>query len=214
MIIAVDGPAAAGKGTLGRALARHFGYHFLDTGTLYRMVGRSLLDHGLDPRNEVAAADAARKLEPGKYKDGDLRGEDTGEAASIVAVIPEVRQALLGFQREFAKRPPGTVLDGRDIGTVVCPNADVKIFVTASPEKRAERRLQELRERGTEAVYAEVLADIRARDQRDSRRLSAPLKTAPDAMILDTTKLDVEAAIQKAISIVESRAVLKAYSRP
>jgi CMP/dCMP kinase len=176
-------------------------------------VGRSLLDRGLDPRDEKAAADAADKLDPAKYRDGDLRGEDTGGAASIVAVIPEVRQALLGFQREFAKRPPGAVLDGRDIGTVVCPGADVKIFVTASPEKRAERRLQELRERGAAAAYDEVLADIRARDWRDSHRLSAPLKAARDAVILDTTTLNAKEAIHKAISIVEARAVLQAYSR-
>jgi cytidylate kinase len=214
MIIAVDGPAAAGKGTLGRALARHFGYHFLDTGTLYRMVGRSLLDDGLDPRDEKAAVDAARQLNPGKYKDGNLRGEDTGEAASIVAVTPEVRRALLGFQRDFARRPPGTVLDGRDIGTVVCPDADVKIFVTASPEKRAERRLQELQQRGVSAAYGDVLADIHARDRRDSSRATAPLTAAPDAVILDTSGLNAEEAIQKAIAIVESRAVLKAYSRP
>lgn len=214
MIIAVDGPAAAGKGTLGRALARHFGYHFLDTGTLYRMVGRSLLDDGLDPRDEKAAVTAARKLDPSKYKDSDLRGEDTGEAASIVAVIPEVRRALLGFQRDFAKRPPGTVLDGRDIGTVVCPDADVKIFVTASPEKRAERRLQELQQRDVSAAYDDVLADIRARDQRDSSRVTAPLTAASDAVILDTSELSADEAISKAIAVVESRAVLQAYSRP
>jgi cytidylate kinase len=214
MIIAVDGPAAAGKGTLGRALAHHFGYHFLDTGTLYRMVGRSLLDRGLDPRDEQAAAEAARRLDPGKYQDSDLRGEDTGEAASIVAVIPEVRRALLGFQREFAKRPPGAVLDGRDIGTVVCPDADVKIFVTASPEKRAERRLQELRQRSVSASYDDVLADIRARDRRDSSRVTAPLVAAADAAVLDTSNLSADEAILKAIATVESRAVLKAYSQP
>jgi cytidylate kinase len=143
MIVAVDGPAAAGKGTIARALARHFGFHFLDTGLLYRMVGKAVLDAGHDPDDRVAAIAAARQLKPGSHAENDLRGETVGQAASIVAVIPEVRAALLDHQRQFAGRPPGAVLDGRDIGTVVCPDADVKIYVTASPEVRATRRQRE-----------------------------------------------------------------------
>ena len=198
MIIAVDGPAAAGKGTIARALARHFGFHFLDTGSLYRMVGLSLIRGGKDISDRAAAIAAARALDPAKFNDAELRTEAVGAAASIVAVIPEVRAALLDFQRSFARRQPGAVLDGRDIGTVVCPEADVKLFVTASPEVRARRRQMEL----GAASYDEVLADIRARDLRDSGRATAPLATAADAVILDTSAMDIDVATAAAIKAV------------
>lgn len=195
MIIAVDGPAAAGKGTIARALARHFGYHFLDTGSLYRMVGLAVLRTGADPADSAAAIAAARSLNPARYDDRDLRTEQVGAAASIVAVNPEVRTALLDLQRAFARQKPGAVLDGRDIGTVVCPEADVKLFVTASPEVRARRRQKEL----GAASYEEVLAEIRARDERDSKRAVAPLLPAPGAVLLDTSDLAVEEAVAAAI---------------
>lgn len=198
MIIAVDGPAAAGKGTIARALARHFGFHFLDTGSLYRMVGLSLIRSGKDVSDRIAAIAAARALDPAKFNDAELRTEAVGAAASIVAVIPEVRAALLDFQRSFARQKPGAVLDGRDIGTVVCPEADVKLFVTASPEVRARRRQMEL----GAASYDEVLADIRARDLRDSGRATAPLATAADAVILDTSAMDIDVATAAAIKAV------------
>jgi CMP/dCMP kinase len=196
MIIAVDGPAAAGKGTIARALARHFGFHFLDTGSLYRMVGLAVLRAGHDPANRAAAIAAARSLNPGQFRDEDLRSEQVGGAASIVAVIPEVREALLDFQRAFARKKPGAVLDGRDIGTVVCPNADVKLYVTASPEVRATRRQIEL----GATSYEEVLADIRARDERDSQRATAPLIPAADAIVIDTSDMPAETAIARAIA--------------
>ena len=198
MIIAVDGPAAAGKGTIARALARHFGYHFLDTGSLYRMVGLAVLRAGGDPHDRAAAITAAAALDPAIYNDEDLRNEDVGSAASIVAVIPEVRAALLDFQRTFARKPPGAVLDGRDIGTVVCPDADVKIFITASPEVRARRRQLEL----GAASYDTVLAEIRARDERDSRRATAPLVAASDAVVIDTSEMAVGEAVEAAIGAV------------
>ena len=196
MIIAVDGPAAAGKGTIARALARHFGFHFLDTGSLYRMVGLALLNAGHDPASRNAAIAAANALNPGQFRDEDLRGEQVGSAASIVAVIPEVRAALIDFQRAFARKEPGAVLDGRDIGTVVCPDADVKLYITASPEVRARRRQAEL----NAASYDEVLAEIRARDERDSNRATAPLIPASDATVIDTSNMPVETAIATAIA--------------
>ncbi len=196
MIIAVDGPAAAGKGTIARALARHFGFHFLDTGSLYRMVGLAVIKAGHDPADRDAAIAAAKALNPGQYRNEDLRSEQVGSAASIVAVIPEVRQALLEVQRAFARKQPGTVLDGRDIGTVVCPDADVKLYITASPEVRAKRRQAEL----NAPSYDAVLAEIRARDERDSKRATAPLIPAPDARIIDTSDMPVETAIATAIA--------------
>lgn len=198
MIIAVDGPAAAGKGTIARALARHFGYHFLDTGALYRMVGLSILRAAGDPCDVATATLAAKTLDPERFEDGELRNEAVGAAASIVAAIPEVRSALLAFQRGFATKTPGTVLDGRDIGTVVCPDADVKLFVTASADVRARRRQKEL---GTTS-FDEVMAEIRARDERDSKRMTAPLVPALDAVILDTSELNIEEATARAIAIV------------
>ena len=200
MIIAVDGPAAAGKGTIARALAKHFGYHFLDTGSLYRMVGLSALRSGGEPITAQAAIAAAHSLNPQKFSDAELRSEQVGAAASIVAAIPEVRAALLDFQRAFARKEPGAVLDGRDIGTVVCPEADAKLFVTASAEVRARRRQSEL----GAADYEAILADIRARDERDSKRATAPLVAAPDAVTVDTSELDRDAAIAAAIRAVEA----------
>jgi cytidylate kinase len=201
MIIAVDGPAAAGKGTIARALAKHFGYHFLDTGALYRMVGLAVIRSGQDPADTAAAITAATSLDPSGFEDRDLRNEAVGAAASIVAVVPEVRSALLSLQRDFARKPPGAVLDGRDIGTVVCPDADVKLYVTASPEVRARRRQAEL----GAASYDSVLAEIRARDLRDSQRATAPLLPAKDAVILDTSELDIAAATAAAITIADRR---------
>ena len=203
MIIAVDGPAAAGKGTIARALAKHFGFHFLDTGALYRMVGLAALRAKGEPITTEAAIAAALSLDPASFADSDLRSEKVGAAASIVAVIPEVRAALLEFQRSFAKKPPGAVLDGRDIGTVVCPDAHAKLFITASAEVRAKRRQMEL----GATDYAAVLANIRARDDRDSKRATAPLVAAKDAVTLDTSEMDIAAAVKAAIAAVEARRV-------
>ena len=201
MIIAVDGPAAAGKGTIARALARHFGFHFLDTGALYRMVGLAAIRAGGEPITVPAAIAAALSLYPASFTDAELRSEKVGAAASIVAVIPEVRAALLEFQRSFARTPPGAVLDGRDIGTVVCPDAHAKLFITASAEVRARRRQMEL----GSADYEAVLADIRARDERDSQRTAAPLVAATDAVTLDTSEMDINAAVAAAVATVEAR---------
>ncbi len=203
MIIAVDGPAAAGKGTIARALAKHFGFHFLDTGALYRMVGLAALRAGGEPITTDTAIAAALNLDPSSFADSELRTEKVGAAASIVAVIPEVRAALLEFQRSFARRPPGAVLDGRDIGTVVCPDAHAKLFITASAEVRAKRRQMEL----GSADYEAVLADIRARDERDSQRATAPLVAAKDAVVLDTSEMGISAAVAAAVTAVEARRV-------
>jgi cytidylate kinase len=205
MIIAVDGPAAAGKGTVARALARHFGYHFLDTGLLYRMVGLAVLRGGGDPNDRAAAIRAAQTLRPRTYRDEDLRGEDVGKAASIVAVIAEVRSALLGLQREFARKPPGAVLDGRDIGTVVCPDAEENLYITAAPEVRARRRMLELAERGTAVLPETVLAEIRDRDERDRSRAAAPLVAAADAIVIDTSAMGIEEAVAAAIAAAMNR---------
>lgn len=209
MIIAVDGPVAAGKGTLARRLAAHYGFAYLDTGALYRAVGRRVLRGGGDPADPAQAVAAARGLGPADLADPALRDEATGAAASVVAAIPGVRAALLDYQREFARRPPGghpgAVLDGRDIGTVVCPAAEVKLFVTASAEIRAHRRFLELRARGEPAAESGVLAELRARDARDAGRAAAPLKPAPDAHLLDTTNLDIDAAFAAAVAVVEAR---------
>jgi cytidylate kinase len=205
MIIAVDGPAAAGKGTLARGLARHYNYHFLDTGSLYRMVGLAVLVQGHDPRDAAAALAAAKSLKPDLMREQDLRVEKVAEAASIVAANLGVREALLGFQRDFARRLPGSVLDGRDIGTVVCPDAEAKIFVTASPEVRARRRHAELAGRGDVVPFETVLADILARDERDRSRAHAPLVPAKDAYVLETSAMTREEALAAAIRFVEGR---------
>lgn len=203
MIIAVDGPAAAGKGTVARGLARHFGLHFLDTGALYRRVGLALLQ-AQSGEDAATAARIAASLAARPYRDSDLRSEAVGAAASRVAAMPEVRAALLDYQRDFAGQKPGAVLDGRDIGTVVCPTADVKIFVTASPAVRARRRFNELLSLGQEASLTAIEDDIRQRDARDQSRAVAPLLPAADAIVLDTSELAIEAALAAAVRIVES----------
>ena len=205
MIIAIDGPAASGKGTLARRLAEHYGLPHLDTGLLYRAVAASLIAVDRDLNDVGAAIAAARGLGLTEFDEDKLRGRQMGEAASIVAAMPEVRAALIEAQRNFARRPGGAVLDGRDIGTVICPDADAKIFVTASPETRAQRRALELAARGEKADYAAILADIVKRDARDSERADAPLRPAPDAVRLDTTKMSVEAAFAESLSVVEAR---------
>ena len=203
MIIAIDGPAASGKGTLGKRLAAHFGLRHLDTGLIYRAVAKALLDAGHPLDDAVRATAAAQALDPACFDEKTLKGHAIGEAASIVSAIPQVRSALVAFQRDFAKTPPGAVLDGRDIGTVICPDADVKIFVTAAAEERARRRAAELRHAGEPADEAAILADILRRDERDRSRTVAPLKPAADAHELDTTHLDVDAAVAAAVAIVE-----------
>ena len=204
MIIAIDGPAASGKGTLGKKLAAHYRLRHLDTGLLYRAVAKAVLDAGRAPGDTNAAVAAAQALDPAHFDETALKSHAVGEAASVVSAIPEVRAALLAFQRDFAAAPPGAVLDGRDIGTVICPDADVKIFVTASPEVRARRRALEYRAAGRAIDEATVLADIKKRDERDSHRAAAPLRQAPDAHLLDTTKMDISTAIRAAIDIVEA----------
>jgi cytidylate kinase len=204
MIIAIDGPAASGKGTLARRLAAHLGLPHLDTGLLYRATARALIDHGHDLSDRTAAISAARSLALTDFDEALLRGREMAEAASVVAAIAEVRAALIDMQRSFASRPGGAVLDGRDIGTVICPEAACKIFVTASDDARAARRALELRARGEKVDYGAVLEEIRKRDQRDSSRAAAPLKPAKDAVVLDTTKLDVDAAFRAALAVVEA----------
>jgi cytidylate kinase len=204
MIIAIDGPAASGKGTLGKKLAAHYGLRHLDTGLLYRAVAKAVLDTGRRPSDETAAIAAARSLDPDRFDEAALKSHAVGEAASVVSAIPEVRAALLAFQREFAAKPPGAVLDGRDIGTVICPDADVKIFVVATPEVRARRRFKEYQAAGRAIDEASVLADIEKRDERDQNRAAAPLRQAPDAYLLDTTNMDISTAIRAAIDIVEA----------
>jgi cytidylate kinase len=204
MIIAIDGPAASGKGTLGKLLAGHYGLRHLDTGLIYRAVAKAVLDAGHSPDDQARAVAAAEALDPGRFGEPALKRQAVGEAASLVSAIPEVRKVVLAFQREFGRTPPGAVLDGRDIGTVIFPDADVKIFVTAAPQVRARRRAAELEQAGERINAADVLADIRRRDERDSNRAIAPLKAAPDAHLLDTTHLDIDAAFRAAIDIVEA----------
>jgi len=212
-VIAVDGPAASGKGTLAQRLARHFGFAYLDTGLLYRAVGLRLLQAGLDPQDEAAAIAAAGAVTPAELADPALRSEAAGQAASTVARIPGVRQALLDLQRRFATAPtdeqgrpvPGAVIDGRDIGTVICPQAPVKLFVNAGLEARAKRRHKELLERGEAIIYARVLEDMERRDQQDRSRSVAPMAKAPDAFEIDTTKLDADGAFAAALTFIGSR---------
>jgi len=204
MIIAIDGPAAAGKGTLARQIADHFKYHYLDTGSLYRGVGLAVIRSGGDPANEKDALAAARDLKQDDLVDCDLRTAQAGKTASIVAQIPAVRSEILQFQRRFAQQLPGAVLDGRDIGTIVCPDADIKLFVTASNQERARRRFAELVARQEPCEFDKVLADLQERDKRDRERLIAPLKPAADAHLLDTSKLDIDAAFRAALDIINS----------
>jgi len=202
MIIAIDGPAASGKGTLAQRIAQRFGLAHLDTGLLYRAVARDVKRNGGALEDDDAAVKAAQGLDPATLDDPALRGAGAGEAASIVARIPQVRAALLEVQRTFAGQPSGAVLDGRDIGTVVCPQAEVKIFVTATPEVRAKRRHLERQSRGESVTYEAVLADIRRRDERDAGREAAPMRPAADAVLLDTTNLDIEAAFDTAVGVI------------
>ncbi|MDR3467317.1 MAG: (d)CMP kinase [Xanthobacteraceae bacterium] len=204
MKIAIDGPAASGKGTLAKRLAAHYGYHHLDTGILYRAVAQALLGAGAELTNEARAVAAAQALDPARFDDPALKSQATGDAASVVSAIPAVREALTAFQRDFAARPPGAVLDGRDIGTVICPDAEVKIFVVADPAVRARRRTLEARARGEAADETAVLADILRRDERDRSRATAPLQRAADALLLDNTHLDIEGGVRAAIAIVEA----------
>ena len=204
MIIAIDGPAASGKGTLGKRLAHHYGFRHLDTGVIYRAVAKALLDAGADLADEARAVAVAMELDPEKFGNPALKTQVVGEAASVVSAFPKVRQALVNFQRQFAADPPGAVLDGRDVGTVICPHADVKIFVVANPEVRARRRTLEARARGEEADEVAVLADIIKRDERDQNRPVAPLRPALDAHMLDNSDLDIEAGVRAAIAIVEA----------
>ncbi|MEO8669268.1 MAG: (d)CMP kinase [Bauldia sp.] len=204
MIIAIDGPAAAGKGTIADRLAMHYRLPHLDTGLLYRAIARDMAERGLNVDDPKAAGKAARALNPTMLGDPQLRGRETGELASRVSVHEPVRAALVKFQRDFANRPGGAVLDGRDIGTAICPEAEVKIFVTASPEVRALRRTNELRVKGRDVTFERILGEIRERDARDSSRAVAPLKAAPDAHLLDTTHLTADEAFKAALAIVEA----------
>lgn len=205
MVIAIDGPAASGKGTLSRRLSAYYGWPCLDTGLLYRAVARAMMDQGITLDDVDAAARIARGLDPATFDEKKLRGAEMGEAASVISALPAVREALIGLQRDFAGRRPGAILDGRDIGTVICPDAEVKIFVTATSEERARRRWLELSRSGDPISFEDVLADIHRRDARDSGRSTAPLRMAEDARLLDTTKLDIEAAFRVAVCIVEER---------
>jgi cytidylate kinase len=204
MIIAVDGPAASGKGTIARALARHYRLPHLDTGLLYRAVAATMLKEELDPQREPDAVSAC-SFDEWLLDDPKLKTEDVGKVASIISAHPLVRSALLQRQKKFAHQPGGAVLDGRDIGTVIAPDADVKLFVKATPMIRAQRRHAELRKQNVHTSLDKVLADIRARDDRDARRTDAPMKPADDAVILDTSFLSIDAAIQRAIKLVDSR---------
>ena len=197
--VAIDGPAAAGKGTISKAVAAHFGLSHLDTGLLYRAVGRKVMMSDATPE-EVALALTVQDL-----TGEDLRSAEVAQAASKVAPIPEVRAALLAFQHDFARRQGGAILDGRDIGTVICPDADVKLYVTADPETRAERRFQELSAKGSDTTYETVLADVKARDARDAGRAEAPMIAADDAVLIDTTNLSIEDAIARAVQVVAQR---------
>ena len=212
LIIALDGPAAAGKGTLARRLAAHYRLAYLDTGALYRAVGVAVLRQGLDPAQESAAVAAAETLSPALLADPEIRTEAGGQAASKVAAIPAVRAALLEWQRRFAAKPPagvdgqaaaGAILDGRDIGTVVCPQASVKLFITASMEARAQRRFKELQEKGAGAIYARVLQDMQERDARDQERAVAPLTAAPDALVIDTSAMTADQVFDQAIAYID-----------
>ena len=206
MIIAIDGPAASGKGTLAKRIAEHYGYPCLDTGLLYRAVARDVERAGFKLDDRWAALAYARGLDAATFSDNALRGTEAGDKASVVARIPEVRAALLDYQRAFARQQPGAVLDGRDIGTVVCPDAEVKIYVVADAEVRAKRRFLEHQGRGEPISYEDVLADIRARDDRDTNRAVAPLRPADDALLLDSTELDANQTFAEAMRLIVSPA--------
>lgn len=204
MIIAIDGPLASGKGTLARALAAHFGLPHLDTGSIYRATALALIKNNIDPNNKEEAIKAAQNLDMSNIIDSELRTAQVGAGASVVAAIPEVRKALFDFQRNFAANPKGSVLDGRDIGTVICPDADFKFFVTARPEVRAMRRLKELHAAGDNITLEELTAQIIERDYRDANRADAPLKPTETSIMLDTSDLGIDDVIKKAIGIIEN----------
>ncbi len=205
MIIAIDGPLASGKGTLARALAAHFNLKHLDTGSLYRAVALNVINSGESPSNQDAAIKAAQNLDMSNIEDQDLRTAEVGAGASVVAAMPLVRKALFDFQRNFAANPEGAVLDGRDIGTVICPDADFKLFVTARPEIRAQRRLKELHEKGENISLEELTAQIIERDFRDANRADAPLKPTENSIMLDTSELSIEEVIANAIAIIDAQ---------
>jgi CMP/dCMP kinase len=205
IVVAVDGTAASGKGTLAKKLAQHFGFAHLDSGSLYRLVALGVVDAGGDPNKEADALKAAQAIDPSRSHDPRIRTGEIGSVASLVSVFPSVRAALLAYQRRFAATPPGAVIDGRDIGTVVCPDAQAKLFVDATPEVRAHRRWLELKARGDNPDEAALLRDIKERDERDKSRAVAPLKPAPDAALLDTTHLDIDAAFAAALALVKPR---------
>ena len=204
MIIAIDGPTASGKGTIAKRVAAHYGFHLLDTGLLYRAVARAVLDASQSLENSEAATTCAQKLDFGALDESRLRTREIGDAASVVSAYPGVRQALFEGQRLFAQKKPGAVLDGRDIGTVICPEAEAKLFITASPEIRAHRRWIELVKLDPALSEESVLADIRRRDERDSNRSNAPLKIADDARLLDTSLMDIETASREALRLIEA----------
>lgn len=204
LLIAIDGPAAAGKGTLAQSLAARLGLPYLDTGLLYRAIGKLMQVAGLDLDDAQASTAVAEKLTPIDLQRTDLRGREAGELASRVAVHPGVRAALVAFQRDFAHGPRGAVLDGRDIGTVICPDADVKLYVTASAEVRARRRTDELLAKGRSVDYQAILSEVKARDARDSGRVEAPLRPADDAVVIDTSALGPAEVLTTALSIVEN----------
>jgi cytidylate kinase len=218
IVIAVDGTAASGKGTLAKRLAKHFGFAHLDSGSLYRLTALKAIEAGGDPANETDAVRAARAIDPGRAGDPAIRTDRVAKAASVVAAFPAVRAALLAFQRKFAAEPPdnatGAVIDGRDIGTVVCPNATAKLFVDAAPETRARRRWLELVASGISAGEGAVFADIQSRDKRDRERAASPLKPADDASLLDTTLLDIDAAFARALALVGPRVEVALKARP
>lgn len=205
IVIAVDGTAASGKGTLAKKLAAHFGFHHLDSGSLYRLTALGVLDAGGDPNNEADAVKAAQAIDPAKSSDLRIRSAEIGRAASLVSVFPPVRAALLDYQRGFARQEPGAVIDGRDIGTVVCPDAAAKLFVDASPDVRAHRRWLELKSYGVAPDEATILREIRERDARDTNRAISPQKPATDAALLDTTHLGIDAAFAAALALVQPK---------
>ena len=205
MIVAIDGPAASGKGTLGKRLAAHYGLRHLDTGLIYRAVAKALIDAGRDPNDVAAATSAAKALDPSRFDEVALKAHSISEAASIVSAIPQVRTALLAFQREFAAKPPGAVLDGRDIGTVICPGATAKLYVDARLDVRARRRWAELKAMGIRRAEQDVVAELEARDAADKSRPISPLKQAPDADLLDTSDLGIDAAFAAALALVSPR---------
>lgn len=212
MVIAIDGPAASGKGTVAKMVAKYFGMDYLDTGSIYRAVGYKLISEGISPEDKDAAVMVAKNITPDDIANPHLYDEGIGSAASIVSAIPEVRDALFNFQKNFAKSPNGAVLDGRDIGTVICPDADFKFFITANIETRAKRRFKQLQNQQNSIIYESVLDDLKRRDERDSQRSIAPLKKADDAIFIDTTDMNADEVFKKVLSLIERSNVAKAQN--